>query len=59
MGSRDSGTSSYESYGTGYGDAETLSDLHYGESVDYGVGASIQDPPGKEDVPPGEPPIRR
>jgi ElaB/YqjD/DUF883 family membrane-anchored ribosome-binding protein len=54
MGSRDPGTSSYGSYGSGYGSAGTLSDLNYGESVDYGV-----DPPGQEDVPPGERPIRR
>jgi hypothetical protein len=53
IGSRDPGTSSSGSYGSGYEYAETLSDLKYGESVDYGV-----DPPGKEDVPPGERPIR-
>lgn len=54
IGSRDRGTSSYGLYGSGSGYAGTLSDLKYGESVDYGV-----DPPGEEDVPPGEPPIRR
>ncbi len=51
-GSRDPGTSSSGSYGSGHGYAGTLSDLNYGESVDYGVGVSHKDPPGTEDVPP-------
>jgi hypothetical protein len=65
MRSRDSGLwydrpEGYGAYGSGYGYADAESDLGYGGSIDYGVPtASFKDPPGSEDVPPGERPPRR
>jgi hypothetical protein len=58
--SRDYATISDGSYGSGYGSASTVSDLEYGGSIDYSVPmAGFKDPPGTEDVPPGERPPRR